>query len=207
MKRIAAFGLALAALVLPAAAAPLAQIEPVEGEKEKMIRISAQGPLPFEVLEKSASSLVLFLPRAELGNAPALLSLAPLANLTLEQNPVGVRVIFENLKTPFLVRAGKKPGIVEISFPEPPPPPPPSATTTQKGRTGTPGAPGLPGSAGTAQRTGVQPAGTLQPSDIEQGQLTDTSQVGKASEIAEEEPDPPRPGIAPMPPRPNPPRP
>ncbi|AGY58862.1 hypothetical protein [Gloeobacter kilaueensis] len=184
--------------------APLTQIESLDGnkEKEKIIRISAQGPLPFEVLEKSSSTLVLFLPRAELGYVSTQLSLSPFADIFLEQNPAGVRVQFQNLKLRFRVAAGQKPGTIDLTLVLPPDPPPnPAAASSlnsrqqptsiqQRGLGGTP--------SNTNPTVGSPDNASVVTPDI-------ASKPGSVSDDAEEDPDPPGPGVKPVPPRPTPP--
>lgn len=182
-------------VVRPVAAVPLVLIELVQEENEQFIRIRGQGPLPYQLLEKTESKLVLFVPHGELGNVPPYVSYSPLADISLEANPVGVRLSLENLSQPVRITSGTRPGVIEIHFVAPP------STETEAplgaivpGLTETKAPPGspVPATAGAPQ-TGQQTQAPAAP--------------GSISDTAEEDPDPAGEGIAPVPSRPTPPPP
>lgn len=205
MKPIIA-GLLIWILGSPAFAVPLLTIEQAEIEASKdteagqVIRIEGQGPLPYRVLQKGPDKLVLFLLRTERGLVSEVVSLPPLAEITLEANALGTQMsmTLQDPSVPYQLRSGKKTGTIEVFFPTPVAQPDPIKAAAPLAPT--------PAKAPTAGRASQPPGGVgaspLQDTVSAGTQGTTTPQAGDISVSAEEEPDPLPAGIAPVPSRP-----
>lgn len=202
MKRLLLSALLLATLLAGSVlGASLTTIETVQEEKEQILRIRARGALPYQVLEQTTDTLVLFLPHSTLGNLSSSFSFQPLADLRLEANKIGVQIRFENIDMPFHIRPITKAGQLDIAFR--PPPPATSATTSD---------PSTPSTATTTTTVSPQLAPALPtcPTSPDGKPLTISTAcqpvgigtTGSISDDAVEEADPIRPGVPTVPKRP-----
>jgi hypothetical protein len=202
MKRSFVGVLLLSALLTGSVwAASLTTIETIQEEKEQVLRIRAQGALPYQVLEQTSDTLVLFLPHSTLGNLPSYFSFQPLADMRLEANPIGLQVRLENIDRPFRIRPSTKPGQLDIVFKPLPPAATPTTSTPSTGSTATTVAPQLApplptcpvGSDGKPLTisTSCQPPGS-----------SSVGTTGSISDEAVEDADPIRPGVPTAPKRP-----
>lgn len=205
MKLIAAFACGLLLSATPLLAAPLTAVESTLEEKEQLIRVQAQGPLPYEVEQKTPTRLVVFLPRAQIGTAPVFLS-TPTGDLSFEENSVGLRLRLENITGPVKIAVGKRPGSLEIrialqtaeekpavGLPQLPAPVRPPSTTFNLNQ------PAATNQVRFGASRPIEPTGTANPAILS---TSNTPKVGDISDEAEEDPDPPRPGVTPVSPRP-----
>ncbi len=205
MRLIAALVCGLLLIATPLPAAPLTAVESTLEEKEQLIRVQAQGPLPYEVEQKTPTRLVVFLPRAQIGTAPVFLSL-PTGDLSFEENSVGLRLRLENITGPVKIAAGKRPGSLEIrialqtaeekpavSLPQQPAAIKPAPTTFNLNQ------PEAANQARFGVSRPIEQTGTANPAIPS---TSNTPKVGDISDETEEDPDPPRPGITPVSPRP-----
>jgi hypothetical protein len=182
-------------------AASLTTIETIQEEKEQVLRIRAQGALPYQVLEQTSDSLVLFLPHGKLGNLSNYFSFQPLADVRLEENPIGLRLRLENIEMPFRIRPSTKPGQLDIVFKPLPPAATPTTSTPSTGSTTTTVAPQLapplptcpvgPDGKPLTISTSCQPPGA-----------SSVGTTGSISDDAVEDADPIRPGVPAAPKRP-----
>jgi len=143
-----------------------------------------------------------------MGMVPPVVALSPLADLRVEGNPAGVRLTFENLLRRPRVIGGQRPGVIEVRFPEPPKPEPTPATAPAPTVT-TGASPANPTGTlpptGSAPQVGGKPLNCTQNRDPSSGVAAVCNagpQPGSSSDQAEEDPDPPSPGIPPAPARP-----
>ncbi len=181
--------------------ASLTTIETIQEEKEQVLRIRAQGALPYQVLEQTSDSLVLFLPHGKLGNLPNYFSFQPLADVRLEENPIGLRLSLENIERPFRIRPITKAGQLDIAFKPLPPVTSPTASTPSTGSTTSTVAPQLapplptcpvgPDGKPLTISTSCQPPGS-----------SSVGTTGSISDDAVEDADPIRPGVPAVPKRP-----
>jgi hypothetical protein len=201
MKRSFAGVLLLLALLTGSVwGASLTTIDTIQEEKEQVLRIRAQGALPYQVLEQTSETLVLFLPHSTLGNLPSYFSFQPLADIRLEANPIGLQLRLENIGMPFRIRPTTKPGQLDIVFKPLPPVTTPTTSTPSTGSTATTVAPQLAPPLPTCP---VDPDG--KPLTISTSCQPPTSSVGTTGSISDdavEDADPIRPGVPVVPKRP-----
>jgi hypothetical protein len=201
MKRSFVGVLLLSALLTGSVwAASLTTIETIQEEKEQVLRIRAQGALPYQVLEQTSDTLVLFLPHSTLGNLPTYFSFQPLADIRLEANPIGLQLRLENIEMPFRIRPSTKPGQLDIVFKPLPPATTPTTSTPSTGSTATtvapqaapplPTCPAGPDGKPLTISTSCQPPGSS------------VGTTGSISDDAVEDADPIRPGVPAVPKRP-----